>query len=305
MTTQTSKNEVSKYILNKTKYILFIQNDDYSTLVKLEPYKCSTSAFPISKLEKVSQLKKLLITNEVELSDEYLIVEDVLGKDYGQKAKIGETYVLKGAHNLEVKILRFDPSSKIYTVKNLISNAKMKIKDEDIDFSAIPMDKQVDKVEIVRNEQEEVLLEKSAQDVLNNSQEVDISEDDIEFTRVSDQEIQEDDNEVIVKSASEPFAKEVSMTKIRQDTAKVVQSALKSAVEEVVYKKPQEKRQDLTDFPEIYKQWYIDFLNKDERKKKMTIAVCNDKEKLELLIKYGDENIKTLAETRLQKIISK
>lgn len=303
MTEKTDVQEVFKYVFNKTNSILLIQNNDNSILVKLEPHKCSTQPFAISKLEKISHIKKLLVLDKISLSDDYLITEDIIGEDYGQEFKLGNEYILKGTHKLKVKLLKYDPSTKTYTCKNVLTNAIIKVIANDIDEKATLEENKSEDVEIVRQTEDEEIMERSAQEVINNEKSVEDVEP--EVIRTNGSKLEEEENEIIVRSASEPFAKEVSVSKINQDTSKLVTEKLKDAMGDVIVKKATLKAQDFKDFPEIYKEWFAEFKAKDERKQKMTIAVCNDKEKLNLLIKYGDEYVKTLAETRLQKLIEK
>lgn len=308
MENNTNK-EVVKYIFNRTKSILLIQNDDkdHSLLVRIDPLQCSANAFPLSEITKNSHIKRLIANGTVQLSDEYLITEDNLGEDYGQKARIGETYLLKGSHKVSVKILKYDLGSKNYTVKNTLTNAKILVQDVDIDFEETEKQKNAAKEEVVvhrvQDDGQEVVAQ-SAADILDNQVSVKTN-DNVEIVRaVAQTPADEDDSEILVKSKSEPFAKEVSMRKVATDTSKIVSNELSKAVSSMdevkVTKAP--VKQDYKDFPEIYKPWFEEFLKKDDRKKKMTIAVCNDKEKLQLLMKYCDAHIKTLAETRLNKI---
>lgn len=300
-------NEVVKYIFNRTKSILLIQNDDstHTLLVQIKPQQCSSAAFPMSVLSKNSHIKRLIASGAIQLSNDYLITEDTLGEDYGQLAKIGETYLLKGTHKIPVKILKYDLGTKNYTAKNTLTEAKMIIREEDIDFEETEKAKTAATADPVvhRVEETQEVVTQSAADILQDNSSVK-ELDEVEVVRGTQQAPDEDDTEILVKSSNEPFAKEVPMRKVAADTAKIVSDELKKAVasadEVKVTKAP--VRPDYKDFPEIYKPWFEEFLKKDDRKKKMTIAVCNDKEKLELLIKYCDDHIKSLARTRLEKI---
>ena len=309
MSMTTNENEVVKYIFNRTKSILLIQNDDkdHSLLVRIDPLQCSANAFTMAEIEKNSHIKRLIASGSVQLSDYYLITEDVLGEDYGQKARIGATYLLKGTHKVPVKILKYDINTKNYTAKNTLTMAKIVLCDEDIDFEETEKQQNAKKEEVVihrgQEENQEVVAQ-SAQDILQNNDTVKQVEDVDIVRNVSQQPDNDDESEILIKSGSTPFAKEVPMRKVAADTAKIVSSELSKAVASTDDVKVTRAviKPDYKDFPEVYKPWFEEFLKKDDRKKKMTIAVCNDKEKLELLIKYCDSHIKTLAETRLAKL---
>lgn len=107
------------------------------------------------------------------------------------------------------------------------------------------------------------------------------------------------------KQANQKFASEVSTKKIIKDTVKQQDKIINDLAKDLkVEEKVKEVSNDdiMQQIPEEYKSWFNIFLNKDDRKKKMTIALCKDIEKLKLIIAYCGEYEANLAEQRLQNL---
>lgn len=106
------------------------------------------------------------------------------------------------------------------------------------------------------------------------------------------------------KQTNKKFASEVSTTKIIKDTMKQQEKIVSEMANDL--KKEEVKTVSNNDIleqiPEEYKSWFNIFLNKDDRKKKMTIALCKDIDKLKLIIAYCGEYEANLAEQRLQNL---
>ena len=106
------------------------------------------------------------------------------------------------------------------------------------------------------------------------------------------------------KQTNKKFASEVSTRKIIKDTMKQQEKIVSEMANDL--KKNEVKKVSNNDIleqiPEEYKSWFNIFLNKDDRKKKMTIALCKDIEKLKLIIAYCGEYEANLAEQRLQNL---
>ena len=106
------------------------------------------------------------------------------------------------------------------------------------------------------------------------------------------------------KQTNKKFASEVSTTKIIKDTMKQQEKIVKDMADDLKKQEVKEISNDdiMQQIPEEYKSWFNIFLNKDDRKKKMTIALCKDIEKLKLIIAYCGEYEANLAEQRLKNL---
>ncbi len=106
------------------------------------------------------------------------------------------------------------------------------------------------------------------------------------------------------KQTNKKFASEVSTTKIIKDTMKQQEKIVKDMANDLKKQEVKEVSNDdiMQQIPEEYKSWFNIFLNKDDRKKKMTIALCKDIEKLKLIIAYCGEYEANLAEQRLKNL---
>lgn len=106
------------------------------------------------------------------------------------------------------------------------------------------------------------------------------------------------------KQTNKKFASEVSTTKIIKDTMKQQEKIVKDMANDLKKQEVKEISNDdiMQQIPEEYKSWFNIFLNKDDRKKKMTIALCKDIEKLKLIIAYCGEYEANLAEQRLKNL---
>lgn len=106
------------------------------------------------------------------------------------------------------------------------------------------------------------------------------------------------------KQTNKKFASEVSTRKIIKDTMKQQEKIVSEMANDLKKEEVKEISNNdiLEQIPEEYKSWFNIFLNKDDRKKKMTIALCKDIEKLKLIIAYCGEYEANLAEQRLQNL---
>ena len=106
------------------------------------------------------------------------------------------------------------------------------------------------------------------------------------------------------KQTNKKFASEVSTRKIINDTMKQQEKIITEMANDLKKEEVKEISNDdiLQQIPEEYKSWFNIFLNKDDRKKKMTIALCKDVEKLKLIIAYCSEYEANLAEQRLKNL---
>lgn len=106
------------------------------------------------------------------------------------------------------------------------------------------------------------------------------------------------------KQTNQKFASEVSTRKIIKDTMKQQEKIVSEMANDLKKNEVKEVSNNdiLEQIPEEYKSWFNIFLNKDDRKKKMTIALCKDIEKLKLIIAYCGEYEANLAEQRLQNL---
>lgn len=109
------------------------------------------------------------------------------------------------------------------------------------------------------------------------------------------------------KKTNQKFASEVSTKKIIKDTMQQQQKIVEDMAKDLkeVDENPKDINEIMKNIPEKHQVWFVTFLNKDERKKKMTISLCKDVEKLNLIIKYCDEYESNLAKQRLQNLKSK
>ena len=106
------------------------------------------------------------------------------------------------------------------------------------------------------------------------------------------------------KQTNKKFASEVSTKKIINDTMKQQEKIVNEIANDLKKEEVKEISNNdiLQQIPEEYKSWFNIFLNKDDRKKKMTIALCKDIEKLKLIITYCGEYEANLAKQRLKNL---
>ena len=144
-----------------------------------------------------------------------------------------------------------------------------------------------------------------SQDRISN--EISKQQAEVVYKTEQEQPKEEDEEIFLVKADKDHFAKEMSKEEMIADTQKVVSNELKK-VAEVVKKAKQESREASIDevaFAELkpeLQEFINKFMTNDNRVKKMTITRCKDVEKLNSIIKFGDEMSKKMAAAKLEKL---
>lgn len=102
------------------------------------------------------------------------------------------------------------------------------------------------------------------------------------------------------KDINQKFAKEVKASKVINDTMTTQQKILQEELSKAkVVKRNNDNQLNVNEIPEKFRKWFLEFLKKDERKKKIAISACKDIEKLNLIIKYCGEYEQNLAKQKL------
>lgn len=304
-----------KYIINKTKSILIVQDNNNKTICTLKPFTVSYEPYETSTLKHCRHIQSLLLSDYIELSDTNEVEFNEFGKDHGQFWKIGTVAQLKGDAGIKIQILAYSPTTKKYKVRIVKSGGTLVVTEKEIVELEQALEDEFDnqQVEIVDNDGaqetdesveelsgEEALrmLEKSAQSISQEDVEINFHE---EGTTTPEED--EFEEQLIVKKEGAKFAEEVTLARVAKDTSKEVTKKLTSALTKVAEtSNTSKKTKDLDQIPEKYQEWFQNFLQKDDRKKKMTISSCNDIAKLNIIIQFGDETSVKLAQTKLSKI---
>lgn len=102
------------------------------------------------------------------------------------------------------------------------------------------------------------------------------------------------------KDINQKFAKEVKASKVINDTMTAQQKILQEELGKVkVAEKKNEDQLNVNEIPSQFRKWFLEFLKKDERKKKIAISTCKDVNKLNLIIKFCGEYEQNLAKQKL------
>jgi len=105
------------------------------------------------------------------------------------------------------------------------------------------------------------------------------------------------------KDINQKFAKEVKASKVINDTMTAQQKILQEELSKAkVVERNNDNQLNVNEIPEKFRKWFLEFLKKDERKKKIAISACKDIEKLNLIIKYCGEYEQNLAKQKLAMI---
>ena len=105
------------------------------------------------------------------------------------------------------------------------------------------------------------------------------------------------------KDINQKFAKEVKASKVINDTMTAQQKILQEELGKAkVVERNNDNQLNVNEIPEKFRKWFLEFLKKDERKKKIAISACKDVEKLNLIIKYCGEYEQNLAKQKLAMI---
>ena len=328
-----------KYILNKTNYVLLLQDQKLATLVKLQPKQCSFQSFEESELISNPYVVKALTNNFIDLIDERVqVVSKNIAKDYGQKYKIGTRAYLNDKNNLDIEILSYNPNTGIYTVKLLRTGGKITTQEKSITLKKNQGDKinvdidengeladsensstrdlslpqEPDQVQIVHTQDQTVNKAVNAKQLIDSqnqlaeqiaNQKVDI------IYKEQDEKVRPEDEEetFIVKSPTGKFAKEVTSSEMIKNTQEAIQESLQEVIDSTKIAKAEEKPEfNKAAFdklnPEL--QAYItSFMSKDARNKKMIISRLKDIEKLSAIVTCADEVSVKAAKAKIEKVL--
>ena len=156
-------------------------------------------------------------------------------------------------------------------------------------------------------EMEQKQLQASQQQQPNNVVVKNINQNQFQAIAQAPEDNEIEDNIYIVKpnkNTNQKFASEVTTQKMIEDTMSVQNDIIKDIQKEVEQNPKSINKNDqinaiIKNIPQQHQAWFLTFLNKDDRKKKMTINVCRDIEKLQLIIKYCGNYECELAQQRL------
>lgn len=329
-----------KYIQNMYNGILAIQDTKLNTVVKLDPYKCSFNSFDEDYLMDLPHINRLLEKGLITLQNErtQIVKKSAPKQNFGQKYKIGTTCYFNDDSRLAVIVDSYDPNQQLYTVQIVKTGGKVKIKESSLTLEAVTdkkinigVDEEGDFVEVANPEDRQTVPQSeqpvavqysqdngmqkgvSAADLIRSQDKISqqISEQQAEVVyKTDDVQPKEEDEEIfLVKAGKDKFAKEVSATEMIENTQKAVSEELKKVVKvaEEATKKETSKEADMDEaaFAELkpeLQEFIGKFMTNDSRVKKMTIARCKDVEKLNAIVKFGDEMSKKAALAKLEKL---
>ena len=332
-----------KYIQNLTNGKILITDDKGNRVVQLGAYQCSSIAFDEEVLYSYNIITKMLNHKWISLQDVKTRIELPKNKDYGQKYKIGTKCYLNDASKLELIIEAFNPNTGIYSAKIVKTNGLLKIQESAISLTE-PLDqnkkinidvdeygdlKEVDDeplpqapttdltgVEIVRTDvSEEDKFAKNADDVVKSQESVSrqIANQQVEviYKTPKIEKPVEDESTFIIKADKDVFAKEIKASELVKNTQEVIANELKNVSASVKKEVKDEGRAATIDesafveLSEDMQQYVSNFMTKDARVKKMTIARCKDIAKLTAIAKCADEVSKKGALAKLEKLNAK
>lgn len=295
------------YIINKTKSIIIVQDNQFNSICTLRPYTASIEAYNVSEIKTCAHVQNLLASGAIELSETNEVEVNEFGKDYGQTYSIGTTAQLKGDNNIAIKILAYSPSTKKYKVRIVKNGGILVVSEKEIIPAVAEENNFQQEVEVVDNEgaMEDEVEAMNADDAIRMYEAAANQAPKEAEVVFNDKEMQEDEfgeEQLIIKKEGAKFAEEVSINRVAKDTSKEVTKKLASVLKKPEVKSEEKHEVDLNKIPEKHQEWFSNFLAKDDRKKKMAISACNDVEKLMLIIQNCDELTVKLATTKLQKL---
>lgn len=327
-----------KYIQNLTNGRVLITDDKGNQLVMLNPYQCSNISFDEEVLYGCNILLKMINNKWVSLQDEKTRIELPEHKNYGQKYKIGTKCFLNDASKLELLIEAYNPNSGIYSARVVKTGGLLKIQEKAISLTEpVEQNKKInididemgnlkeseplpqaptteqDGVEIVRTDvSNEDKFAKSADEVMKSQEATarKIANQQVEIIYKEPAKVQpeEEESTFIVKADKDVFAKEISASKLVENTQQAVVSELKNVAQNITKEVKEEGRSasfDEAAFVELEPklQEYIKvFMAKDARSKKVAITKCKDIKKLTAIAKCADEVSKKGALAKLEKL---
>lgn len=312
---------------------MFIKNDEGKTVIKLKPYKCSSTAFDDEYLESLSGVQRLVSNGTIELvkNRAEAVVNEPVAKDFGQKYKIG-TRAYLGKTNLDIIIKSYDPNNHTYRVSLLKTGAILSADEKSIsltkhkgDIINVGIDEQGDlidvnkvndnslpqepeQVQIVRTEDQSVNSAKNAKDIINGVDRIaeEISSQQVQIVNKSDVEEKptQDEETFIIKSSKDVFAKEMTSSELIENTSKAINNSLAEVIQSTEVVKPEsvEEQVDMSKCSPEELEYITDFMSKDTRVRKVTINRLKDIEKLNIIKNYADEVSKKAAAIRLKKL---
>ena len=119
---------------------------------------------------------------------------------------------------------------------------------------------------------------------------------------------EEEESTFIVKADKDVFAKEISASKLVENTQEAVANEFKNIAQNIKKEVKEEGRSASIDeaaFVELepeLQQYVTNFMSKDARVKKMTISRCKDIKKLTAIAKCADDVSKKGALAKLEKL---
>ena len=140
------------------------------------------------------------------------------------------------------------------------------------------------------------------------SQEISNQQAEVVYKTEQEQHKEEDEEIFLVKADKDKFAKEMSATEMMKDTQKAISNEFEKVAKVVKSTKKEESREASIDevaFAELkpeLQEFVNKFMTNDSRVKKMTITRCKDVEKLNAIVKFGDDMSKKAALAKLEKL---
>lgn len=328
-----------KYILNKTNYVLSLQDSKLITIIKLRPKQCSFQAFDEMELLSSPYIYKTYRNGYIDLLDERVdVVTKSNAQDYGQKYKIGTRAYLNDKNNLDIEVVAYNPTNKVYTVKILRTGGKVTALEKSIslkknigdrinvdidengdltdaqDISGhhdLSLPQEPDQVQVVHTQDQTVNRAKNANQVIADQARVadEIANQQAEVVYKDEEtERPEDDEETfIVKSKDGKFAKEITSSEMVENTKKAMNEAFQDVIDSTVVCKSEERKDDFNvdafmQLTPSMQEYVKAFMAKDARQKKMIISRLKDAEKLNAIISCADELSVKAAQAKLAKL---
>lgn len=325
-----------KFILNKTNSVLTLHDNKLNTIVKLQPKQCSFQSFEEYELLQSPYVYKTYSNGYIALLNERVdIIKKNTAKNYGQKYKIGTRAYLGDKNNLDIIIEDYNPNTLLYTVKLVRTGGRLKTEEKSISLTkhkgdAINIDinedgelyevnkatdlslpQEPEEVQIVRTEDREYNKPVNAKSLLSNQDNLanEIANQKVDIVYKDDKKEQPSEEETFIVKTENGFAKEISSSEMMDNTQKAINKAFQEVIdstkivaEENKQKEVGVKEENFIKLSTELQEFISNFMNKDNRSKKLIISRLKDVEKLTAIMDCADELSSKAAKVKLDKL---